>query len=436
MQVAIACSTTCSTSPLWPLPQQQRRKRWHKRRVGLGFTGLGDALSCWACATTRDEARAMAAKIARAHARRCLCRLGRLAEEKGAFPLFDADTSWRRRISPRACRDALQAADPQARHAQLHLLSIAPTGTISLAFADNASNGIEPPFSWTYTRKKRMADGTQKEYDVEDHAWRLYQRLRRRRWSSCRRTSSRRWRSPRCDHMRMVAAVAAFRGHHHLQDGERARGLSVRGLQGPVPGRLEGRAKGLATYRPNKVLGSVLAVRRSRRPRAAGSRHDDTDRRIRIESRAAAGAREPALAGTPGAGPRATPRGPTWSSPRTAEFAVFVGHVENGAAACLRSLGERQRAAARPGRGSQDAVDGHARARTRPGCKLKLDTLPRRATSMPSTCRAAGRRDEAACPAWWRRSRSIVRWRCRAAAASSRPTTSSAIAGARRDVRA
>src|SRR5437879_11841782 len=51
-----------------------------------------------------------------------------------------------------------------------HLLSIAPTGTISLAFADNASNGIEPPFSWTYTRRKRMADGTMKEFPVEDYA--------------------------------------------------------------------------------------------------------------------------------------------------------------------------------------------------------------------------------------------------------------------------
>ncbi|HAY11411.1 MAG TPA: hypothetical protein DCY18_16020, partial [Thauera sp.] len=58
-----------------------------------------------------------------------------------------------------------------------HLLSIAPTGTISLAFADNASNGIEPPFSYTYTRRKRMADGTFKEYAVEDYAWRLYRHL-------------------------------------------------------------------------------------------------------------------------------------------------------------------------------------------------------------------------------------------------------------------
>src|SRR5690606_11826807 len=55
-----------------------------------------------------------------------------------------------------------------------HLLSIAPTGTISLAFADNASNGIEPAYSWHYTRRKREPDGTMREYPVEDHAWRLW----------------------------------------------------------------------------------------------------------------------------------------------------------------------------------------------------------------------------------------------------------------------
>src|SRR5207249_9887601 len=58
-----------------------------------------------------------------------------------------------------------------------HLLAIAPTGTISLAFADNASNGIEPAFSWIYTRKKRMADETRREYQVEDHAYRLFKQL-------------------------------------------------------------------------------------------------------------------------------------------------------------------------------------------------------------------------------------------------------------------
>src|SRR5439155_25157060 len=75
---------------------------------------------------------------------------------------------------PQPLKDGVRA------HAILnsHRLSIAPTGTISLAFADNASNGIEPPFSWSYTRRKRENDGSFKEYAVEDHAWRLYRHLK------------------------------------------------------------------------------------------------------------------------------------------------------------------------------------------------------------------------------------------------------------------
>src|SRR3954452_25192482 len=58
-----------------------------------------------------------------------------------------------------------------------HLLSIAPTGTISLAFADNASKGIEPAYSWSYRRKKRDREGRFEEFTVEDHALRVYRHL-------------------------------------------------------------------------------------------------------------------------------------------------------------------------------------------------------------------------------------------------------------------
>ena len=100
-----------------------------------------------------------------------------LARERGAFPLFNRDLylSGGRFASrlPTALKEKIRAQGIR----NSHLLSIAPTGTISLAFADNASNGIEPAFSWTYTRKKRMPDGTTREYAVEDHAWRLYRHL-------------------------------------------------------------------------------------------------------------------------------------------------------------------------------------------------------------------------------------------------------------------
>src|SRR5207247_3497725 len=100
-----------------------------------------------------------------------------LAKEKGPFPLFDAESYL---AAPRFASRLPEELKAQIRRHGIrnsHLIAIAPTGTISLAFADNASNGIEPAFSWLYTRKRRMADDTRKEYHVEDHAYRLFRHL-------------------------------------------------------------------------------------------------------------------------------------------------------------------------------------------------------------------------------------------------------------------
>src|SRR4249920_3410351 len=157
----------------WPL-QQQRDEAMAKRRVGLGYTGLGDALIMLRLGYDTAEARAMAARISEAMRDRAYLASVELARERGAFPLFNADLylsggNFASRL-PQPIKEAIRKHGIR----NSHLLSIAPTRTISLAFADNASNGIEPPFSWTYTRKKRMADGTHKEFPVEDHAWRRY----------------------------------------------------------------------------------------------------------------------------------------------------------------------------------------------------------------------------------------------------------------------
>src|SRR5450830_1582466 len=161
---------------VWPLPQQQEEAR-SKRRVGLGFTGMGDALVMLNLRYDTQEARDMARQIAELMRDTAYEASVELARERGAFPLFNADLylsgqRFASRLSP-SLKERIRAHGLR----NSHLLSIAPTGTISLAFADNASNGIEPAFSWSYTRKKRMADGSFKEYAVEDHAWRLYRHL-------------------------------------------------------------------------------------------------------------------------------------------------------------------------------------------------------------------------------------------------------------------
>jgi ribonucleoside-diphosphate reductase alpha chain len=140
-----------------------------------------------------------------------------------------------------------------------HLLSIAPTGTVSLAFADNASNGIEPAFSWTYTRKKREVDGSTRAYTVQDHAWRVYSELGGDveqlppAFVTALEMSAH-------DHIAMMAAVQPF------VDTAISKTVNV-----PADCPFEDFAhlymqawaahlKGLATYRPNAILGSVLQV--------------------------------------------------------------------------------------------------------------------------------------------------------------------------------
>ncbi len=162
---------------------------------------------------------------------------------KARFPLFDADKF----LAEPHCASRL----PKPLKAQIrahgirnsHLLSIAPTGTISLAFAGNASGGIEPTFSWTYIRKKRMPDGSKQEYIVEDYAYRLFRRMGGDESqlpagfvSALEMSAS--------DHMQMIAAVQPYVDAAISKTVNVPGGLSVRGLQEPVPRCMARRAQG------------------------------------------------------------------------------------------------------------------------------------------------------------------------------------------------
>src|SRR3546814_16124671 len=104
-----------------------------------------------------------------------------LANERCAFYLLDTD-QYLQGGFPARLPDTVKDGIREHGIRNSHLTSIAPTGSISLAFADNASNGIEPAFSWFYTRSKSMPDGSKKDYTVEDHALRDYQ-IGRASWS-------------------------------------------------------------------------------------------------------------------------------------------------------------------------------------------------------------------------------------------------------------
>src|SRR6185312_310247 len=160
----------------WPLAQQ-RTEAMAKRRIGLGFTGLGDALIELGLRYDADEGRAMAARIAEEMRDAAYMASVEIAKEKGSFPLLDVEKYLAAPRFASRLPDAIKFAIREHGLRNSHLLSIAPTGTISLAFADNASNGIEPPFSWYYKRRKRVRDDSMKELLVEDHAYRVFRHL-------------------------------------------------------------------------------------------------------------------------------------------------------------------------------------------------------------------------------------------------------------------
>jgi ribonucleoside-diphosphate reductase alpha chain len=242
----------------WPLPQQTAEAR-NKRRVGLGFTGLGDALVMLNLRYDTEEARHAARRIAEVMRDAAYDASIQLAGERGAFPLFNADlllsrSTFASRL-PAALKDRIRAHGLR----NSHLLAIAPTGTISLAFADNASNGIEPAFSWTYTRKKRLPEGGFREHAVEDHAWRLYRHLKGADAPLTPAFVTALEMSAQA-HLDMVAAVAPMIDTAISKTVNVPADYPYADFQHLYLEAWGAGLKGLATYRPNAVLGSVLST--------------------------------------------------------------------------------------------------------------------------------------------------------------------------------
>jgi len=312
----------------WPL-EQQHDEAMAKRRVGLGFTGLGDALIMLRLRYDTDEARTMAARISEAMRDSAYRASAELARERGQFPLFNADLYLSGSSFAARLPEEIKALIRKTGIRNSHLLSIAPTGTISLAFADNASNGIEPPFSWVYTRKKRMPDGSMKEFPVEDHAWRKYKALGGNTerlppyFVTALEISAR-------AHEQMVAAVAPLVDTSISKTVNVPEDYRYEDFQDLYFHAWKSGLKGLATYRPNKVLGSVLSVDKpAEQPQ--DFRSDDVNRRIQIKT-----VPQPVLASLRWPSrPQLTEGNPAWTymiEHPHGHFAVFVGHVENGSA--------------------------------------------------------------------------------------------------------
>ena len=159
----------------FPLPAHEAEAK-SKRRIGLGITGLADALILCGVRYGGKAAITLTEQWMARLRREAYLVSTELAREKGAFPLFDKDKY--------LSGESMQELDEDVRKAiathgirNALLTSIAPTGTISL-FADNVSSGLEPVFSFRYTRNIIQRDGSRREEEVSDYAYRLFHRLK------------------------------------------------------------------------------------------------------------------------------------------------------------------------------------------------------------------------------------------------------------------
>ncbi|MDO5288227.1 MAG: adenosylcobalamin-dependent ribonucleoside-diphosphate reductase [Pseudomonadota bacterium] len=254
----------------WPLDKQHAESQ-AKRRIGVGFTGLGNTLSMLKLRYDREEGRQMAADIARRMRDAAYRASVALAKEKGAFPQFNADGYLAEGSFASRLPADIQADIRQHGIRNSHLLSIAPTGTVSLAFADNASNGIEPAFSWGYTRNKREADGSKSSYMVEDHAFRLYRALvdpqvRADQPAGLPEYFVNALQMSAQEHVAMMQAVQPFVDTSISKTVNIPEDYPYEDFKDLYRQAWQAGLKGLATYRPNSILGAVLEVTPAKPP--------------------------------------------------------------------------------------------------------------------------------------------------------------------------
>ncbi|MGH7210003.1 MAG: adenosylcobalamin-dependent ribonucleoside-diphosphate reductase, partial [Acetobacteraceae bacterium] len=241
----------------FPLPEQ-RREALAKRRIGLGMTGLADALmmcgSRYGTPNAADRAGDWAGRIERA----AYITSVSLAQEKGAFPLFDRDAY--------LAGETVQGLDEDIRaliaaHGIRNglLTSIAPTGTISL-FADNVSSGIEPVFALSYTRKVLEPDGSRREEEVSDHALRLF----RSRFGDAEPLppsfATAQDLTP-AEHVRMQAAMQRHIDSAISKTVNVPEEITFEAFQEVYLDAWRSGCKGCTTYRPNRITGAVLEVK-------------------------------------------------------------------------------------------------------------------------------------------------------------------------------
>ncbi len=240
----------------YPLSEQAREAR-DKRRIGLGITGLADALILCGVRYGSAQAVALTDRWMAALRRAATAASIDLAREKGPFPLFERER-YLAGESVRALDEDLRAGI--ARHGIRNglVMSVAPTGTISL-FADNVSSGLEPVFSFNARRTMLDPDGSRRTETVSDHAWRLYRAVTGREPTPGGAFVDASTLTP-AEHLAMQAVVQKHVDSAVSKTINVPENMPFAAFKDVYRLAWDSGCKGCTTYRPNPVSGAVLSA--------------------------------------------------------------------------------------------------------------------------------------------------------------------------------
>jgi len=240
----------------FPLDAQEKEAK-AKRRIGLGVTGLADALiMCRARYGSPESLKLIRSwmGVLRDGAYLASCEL---AKEKGAFPLFDREAFLAGETVKQLPQYILERIQKTGIRNAL-LTSIAPTGTISL-LANNVSSGIEPVFSYTYSRKVLLKDGTREEQTVEDFAYRKFREQYGKDAKLPGYFVTTQELEPK-DHIAVQAEVQKFIDSSISKTVNVPEDIAFEDFKDVYQLAWDRGLKGCTTYRPNEITGSVLSV--------------------------------------------------------------------------------------------------------------------------------------------------------------------------------
>ena len=238
----------------FPLPEQQQEAN-AKRRIGLGVTGLADALVLCGVRYGSDESLVLIERWMRMIRDSAYRSSAELAAEKGTFPLYDKDAIAKSdmvRSLPKELQDLI--AENGLRNALL--TSIAPTGTISL-LADNTSSGIEPIFDVAYSRKVLQPDGSSRTEDVVDYAVKLFRTRPGNENTLPENLVTTNGLTPK-EHVAVQAAVQKYVDSSISKTVNVPEDISFDDFKSVYMDAWNQGLKGCTTYRPNAITGAVL----------------------------------------------------------------------------------------------------------------------------------------------------------------------------------